>query len=149
MPDPVDLSGEIASVVASSRERNRPIAFAYVRTDGTPAISYRGGVYVYAPDVVALWVRNQDTGLAAAIEQQPHIAMIYWTPEQEGTRLLQMEGRARRAPEVNDEVWNNIIESERAQDPDRKGTAILIDVDLVKAFNSETGLTVQARPAVP
>ena len=48
-----------------------------------------------------------------------------------GARFLSIEGRARVAPEANDEAWAAIIEPERRQDPGRGGVAVIIDVDSV------------------
>jgi hypothetical protein len=45
--------------------------------------------------------------------------------------FLSIEGRARVAPEINDEVWAAIIDGERQQDPERNGVAVLIEVDSV------------------
>jgi hypothetical protein len=44
-----------------------------------------------------------------------------------------IEGRARVAPELNGGVWAAMIEGERRQDPERKGVAVVIEVDSVAA----------------
>ena len=53
-----------------------------------------------------------------------------------GARYLAIEGRARVAAELDDEVYGAIVESERQQDPDRNGVAVIIDVDSVAGANA-------------
>lgn len=48
-----------------------------------------------------------------------------------GESYVAIEGRARVAGELNDEVYGAIIERERQQDPGRKGIAVIVDVDSV------------------
>lgn len=42
-----------------------------------------------------------------------------------------IEGRARVVPELDQEVYEAIVEPERQQDPERHGVAVVIDVDSV------------------
>ena len=40
-------------------------------------------------------------------------------------------------PELNDEVYDRIPEPEKGQDPEKKGIAVVIDVDVVRAYGPE------------
>jgi hypothetical protein len=48
------------------------------------------------------------------------------------------------APELDDEVWDGIIEGERGQDPERRGVAVIIEVDTVTGAGAD-GFFEQAR----
>jgi hypothetical protein len=108
-----------------------PVIMSYVDADGQPHISFRGTAQVYSSDQLAVWARNPEGGLPSAVGVSPKVSLLYRDPE---TRLSwQFLGRARIE---DDEAARNVIydaspEFERKADPDRKGKALVIDVDKV------------------
>ena len=144
MPDPVNLTGEITAAIDGAALRGHPLAVAYVRDDGSPSVSFRGGTYVHSPTQLAIWARKRDSGLAAAIAERPRVSLVFFEMDGPGARYLAIEGRARVAPELDQEVYEAIIEPERQQDPERQGVAVVIDVDSV-AGAGENGFFQQAR----
>jgi len=145
MPDALDLSGEIASAIDGAALRGAALALAYVRDDLSPAVSFRGSTQVHSPTELALWARKRDSGLAAAIAERPRVSLVYYGGRDgPGPMFLSIEGRARVAPEINDQVWAAMIEGERQQDPERNGVAVLIEVDSVAGAGAQ-GFFQQAR----
>jgi Pyridoxamine 5'-phosphate oxidase len=144
MPDPVNLTGEIATAINGAALRGHPLAVAFVRDDGSPSVTFRGGTYVYSPTQLAVWVRKRDSGLAAAIAERPRVSLVFFEPEGPGARYLAIEGRARVAPDLDQEVYDAIVEPERQQDPERKGVAVVVEVDSVTGAG-ENGFFQQAR----
>lgn len=145
MADALDLTGDIATAIDGAALRGATLALAYVRDDLSPAVSFRGSTHVHGPTELALWVRKRDSGFVKAIAERPGVSLVYYGgPDGPGPRFLSIEGRARVAPELDDEVWSAIIEGERQQDPERKGVAVLIEVDSVTGFGAD-GLFQQAR----
>jgi hypothetical protein len=144
MPGQVDLIGDIQSAVDGAALRGATLALAFVRDDGSPSVSFRGSLYVRGPQELAMWARKRDSGLVAAIEERPRVSLVYFATDGPGPRYLAFEGRARVAPELDDEVWDAIIEGERAQDPERKGVAVVIEVDHVTGAGAD-GFFEQAR----
>ena len=88
-------------------------------------------------------MRKRDTGLAAAIAERPRVSLVFSERDGPGARYLAIEGRARVAQELDQEVYDAIVEPERQQDPERKGVAVVIDVDSV-AGAGEDGFFQQA-----
>jgi Pyridoxamine 5'-phosphate oxidase len=131
MPDPVNLTGEIAAAIDGAALRGHQLALAYVRDDGSPSVSFRGSTYVRSSTELAIWARKRDGGLASAITDRPRVSLVFFEMDGPGARYLAIEGRARIAAELDDEVYGAIIEPERQQDPDRKGIAVVVDVDRV------------------
>ena len=131
MPDPVNLTGEIAAAIDGAALRGHQLALAYVCDDGSPSVSFRGSTYVRSSTELAIWARKRDSGLAAAISDRPRVSLVFFEMDGPGARYLAIEGRARVAPDLDDEVYGAIIAPERQQDPERKGVAVLVDVDSV------------------
>ena len=144
MPDPLDLTGDISAAVDGAALRGATLALAYVREDGSPSVSFRGSTQVHGPGELAVWARKSDSGLAAAIANEPRVSLVYYGPGGPGPMFLAIEGRARVAPELNDQVWTAMIDGERQQDPERQGVAVVIDVDSVAGAGPE-GYFQQAR----
>jgi hypothetical protein len=80
---------------------------------------------------LAFWARTRDRGLAAEIADSPRVSLAFYETDGPGARFLAIEGRARVAPDLDDEVYEAIVEPERQQDPERKGVAVIVEVDSV------------------
>ncbi|KAA9159078.1 pyridoxamine 5'-phosphate oxidase family protein [Amycolatopsis acidicola] len=150
MTDKIDLTGVLAAAIDSAMDRGRPFVVSAVDADGNPAVSFRGSTYVHSPDQLAIWVRKQDEGLAAYVAANPRLALLYYDPEQgpdpaTSPRRLLIKGRARVDPSANDAVYAGIPEVERGRDKERRGVALVIDVDSVNGFGG-SGPINQARP---
>lgn len=144
MPDPVNLAGEIATAIDGAALRGHPLAVAFVRDDASPSVTFRGGTYVYSPTQLAMWVRKRDSGLATAIAARPRLSLVFFEQDGPGAHYLAIEGRARVAPELDQEVYDGIVEPERQQDPERQGVAVVVDVESVTGAG-ENGFFQQTR----
>ena len=140
----ISLNGEIAEAVNGAVLRGPAFVLGYVTADGSPSLSFRGSLLVYADDQLALWARNPVDGLAQSVGDRPKVSLVYYSRDTPGPFYLSIKGRARVAPEINDYVYEHMVEVERTQDPERKGVAILIDVDDVVGASSE-GMFLQER----
>lgn len=132
----LELTDDITRALGSSVDDGRPVAVAYVGTDGLQHVSFRGSTRVHGPAQLAIWVRKQDDGLAQAVAERPQVALVYYKPG-DPPGYLSLRGRARVAPEANDEVWAATHERERAQDPERGGIALIIDLDVAQGMGPD------------
>jgi hypothetical protein len=136
MADPINLTGEIQAAIDGAVLRGRPLMLAYVREDGSPAATVRGSTHVHSPTELAIWVRKRHEGLAKAIGREPRVSLVFLEPGGPGAAYLTIQGRARLAPELAEQVYAAIPQSERDQDPERNGVPALIDVDAVAGAGS-------------
>jgi hypothetical protein len=141
MADKLDLTTKaIPDAINEAVLRGRQPAIAYVNDAGDPEISFRGSTYVFGPDQLAIWVRKQDSGLAVAIKARPHVGLVYYGGhEGPGPAFLSFKGSARVDTSADDAVYAAIVEPERQQDPERKGVAVIIDVDSVQGYAPPDG----------
>src|ERR1700761_1586768 len=114
MTDALDLTGDIAAAIDGAALRGATPALAYVRDDLSPSVSFRGSTQVLSQTQLAVWARKRDSGLAVAIGQRPRVSLVYYGGHDgPGPAFLSIEGRARVAPEADDQVWEGMIEGER------------------------------------
>ena len=141
-PSAVELDSAIAEVIDTAASRGVPVAVAYVDSAGRPNLSPRGTVQVHSSDQLALWARTP--GLPAALAHNPHVALYY--QDLANHVLYQFAGRARRVDDhaERDRIFEKSPPQEQAQDPERTGTAIIVDVDAVRG-RGPGGIVLMAR----
>lgn len=127
----LDLTGDIATAIDGAAEHGTAIVIGYVDANGAPSLSFRGSTQVYSKDQLAVWARNPNQGLPVAVKDRPQVSLIYYNRQTPGPYYLSIKGRAHVAPEANQTVYDNMVKGEQERDPDRKGVAVLIDVDTV------------------
>jgi hypothetical protein len=129
---PLALDDDIKDAVGTAFDSGQFITVAYNGEDGWPHVSRRGSTSVYGPQELAIWVRKRDDGLAKAVETRPEVTLFY-ADMVERFQVYTFYGRGRVStdPEVNDRVWANTPEREKAQDPERKGIALIIELERI------------------
>ncbi len=124
------LTPEIKTLVNNALASGSPMLLAVVTPENKPSLSYRGSTQVYSDDQLGLWIRNTAGGTLDAIRNNPFVAMMYRSAT---TPLLQFHGRARIATDEAERrnVFEAAPEREQKSDPERKGQALIIDLDKV------------------
>jgi Pyridoxamine 5'-phosphate oxidase len=124
------LTQEIKDLVNGSLESGNPILLAVVDAQNRPVLSFRGSAQVQGEDKIGLWARNATGGTIEAIKHNPQVALMYRSAT---IPLLKFEGRARVVTDAaeRDAVYDAAPKREKDGDKDRKGTAIVVDLDTV------------------
>lgn len=130
----LDLSGDMAAVIEGAPMNGLPMLAAYVDASGQPRLSYRGTVQVLGTDQLAMWARDPEGGLTRALPNNPHVTLFY--SDRPNRTSYQFFGRASVADDdtTRDTVYDRSPEHERNFDMDRRGVAIVIDVDRVEGM---------------
>lgn len=129
--DGLKLTQELKGLIDGALDNGSPMVLAVVNEKGQPRLSFRGSVQVYSDDQVGLWVRNTGGETLGAIRNNPNVALIYRSAT---APMIQFAGRARIAddPAERERVFESAPLRERSSDPDRKGVAVVIDLDTVE-----------------
>ena len=117
--------------------RGRMISVAYVSPEGRPELSFRGSVQAYSDTQLAIWVRDPTGGILKAVTGgHPHIALLYGELGAQSKAFVTFRGRGRidSSESVRRKVFDDSPEIERNMDKDRKGVALIIDLDSVDGF---------------
>ena len=119
--------------VNSAFAEGHPIVVAGVTMDGEPTVSYRGTAQTLGDSALAFWTRDAaGSTLVSSLDTHPTVVCVYTNmPER---RFYQFGGKARlnEDPEVDRTVYDNSHELEQQRDPDRKGKAIVVELDWVQ-----------------
>jgi hypothetical protein len=128
---PLALTSEIAALVNGALDTGNVLLLAAVDQDHKPVLSFRGSTAVFSDTQLGFWARNGSGNTLAAIRKNPHVALMYRSAS---VPLLQFIGRARITDDSKerDRVFSLAHEKERARDPERKGCAVIVDLDEVE-----------------
>ena len=127
----IELTDEMKAAINNALMDRMSVVVAYVDAEGQPQLSFRGSTQAYSDDQLAIWNRNPEGGMQRGIRTNPKVALLYRNPQERVG--WQFHGRARVVDddEVRQTVYDNAPELERNFDPERKGDAVVIDIDRV------------------
>ena len=135
-PDSTELklSPALKETVNTALARGRMMSVAYVSPEGRPELSFRGSVQALSDTQLAIWVRDPAGGIIKAVTSgHPHIALLYGElgPESKAFVTFRGRGRVESSESMRRKVYDASPEVERNLDKDRKGVALIIDLDRV------------------
>ena len=128
----IELTDDLQERLASALADRCPVVAASVDADGQPHLSFYGTTQVYGPGQLAIWVRDPSSSFLQRIAGNPRVALMYRNADERVMYEFQGQGRPVPDEEVRRRVFDQSPEVERGLDPDRRGVAVLIDVDHVK-----------------
>jgi len=140
------LSAALKETVNTALERGRMMSLAYVSPEGRPELSFRGSVQAYSDTQLAIWVRNPEGGiLKAAASGHPQMALLYGELGAQSKAFVTFRGRGRveSSESVRRKVYDDSPKGERDMDKDRKGVALIIDLDSVDGFFGGSALNMR------
>ena len=108
---------------------------------GRPQISPKGSVAVYDDSTLCYWERSHRTS-QARIGENANVMVYYRNPARKENpyraSCIRFHGKARlvtSGPE-REKAWTLTNHEEQSKDPDKKGAAVLIDLDLIEQIDS-------------
>ncbi len=129
---PIHVSDGMRDALAGALSNGTPVTVAYADENGQPHISLRGTVQAFDDTNLAVWIRNPEGGLLRAIETNPHLALFYRDPKTRTTYSFQGRARAEHDDVIRERVYDHSPEQERNLDPERRGVAVLIELDRIE-----------------
>jgi hypothetical protein len=132
----LSLTAEMKHAVDSAFDSGRPVAIAYVDETAAPQLSYRGSTQAFSDTALAIWVRDPEGRILEATRQNPAVALIYgnFDPNARGFMIFRGRARVDGSEDVRRRVYEHAHEFERSKDKERKGVALIVDLDSVDGF---------------
>ena len=127
----IELTEEMRTRLASALTDGCPVIAASVDANGQPKLAFYGSTHVHDADHLALWARNPASGLFDRIAANPRMSFLYRHPADRVRWLF--EGRASVVTDeaIANAVFDAIPPFEQAMDAERRGRAVVIELDLV------------------
>ncbi|HEV2369919.1 MAG TPA: pyridoxamine 5'-phosphate oxidase family protein [Acidimicrobiales bacterium] len=128
----VGVSDQMAAAINGALANGTPVVMAYIDGAGRPHVSPRGSTQVFSADQLAVWARNPEGGLLAAIPARPNVSFFYRDPAARVTYHVMGRARLAESEDIRRKVYERSPEIERNLDPQRRGAAVIIDIDKVE-----------------
>jgi uncharacterized pyridoxamine 5'-phosphate oxidase family protein len=128
---PIDLSA-FAEIIDNARTDNSSGLVASIGRDG-PDVGFKGSLLVWDKDHVAWWERTlRET--YAAIQSDPRVCVLVRNTTRD-RRTIRLYGQAAIVDdaELRERIWDRVVQSEKDMDKEKKGAAVLVRVDRVRA----------------
>ncbi len=131
----IELTDSLRSNVNGAIDKGRVLTAAYIDDEGKPHATFFGSIHVHSNDQLALWVRDPKGGMPRAITNRPWVSLVY--ADISSRTYYRFNGRARVAADAatRERVFTEMHAIEQKFDAERKGTAILIDLDTVDGYD--------------
>jgi general stress protein 26 len=139
-PAAIDVS-KFAEAVNCALEEGTPCVLVSADKNGYPDVAFKGSTMVFDDQHLAWWERSRAEQIEQ-VEENPHVAILYRSAKR--GMLLRFYGDAaiHRDDSLREEVMKRVIAVELEKDPERKGFAVLVEVNRVRL----SGNTIQQRP---
>jgi hypothetical protein len=119
-----------------------PCLLASADSSGYPDIAFKGSMMVYDKDHIAWWERSLGEQIHG-VEQNPHIVVLYRNTAKHNISHMRLYGDVTiyKSGEEREKVMSRVVQRELDQDPERKGYAVVVQVNRVRVGRN----TVQER----
>jgi len=134
---PIKITEDMKTRLETAIESLKTVTAAYVDTEGKPHISFYGSTHVHSESQLAIWVRKPDSALLKTIPDRPHIAIIYGDIQNRVYFTFAGQCRVTTNESERDRIYNEMHEIERMFDAEKKGIAVIIDLDKVTSLTKE------------
>jgi predicted pyridoxine 5'-phosphate oxidase superfamily flavin-nucleotide-binding protein len=137
----IKLTPLIGELLDKALADGTPCLIGTATKDGHPQISPKGSVAVFADDKLSYWERSHRSS-QKRLGENPNVMVYYRNPARKENPYragcIRFHGKARLVtggPEW-DRAWELTNHEEQSKDADKKGAAVIIDLDLVEQIDS-------------
>ena len=143
----IDLA-EYREAIDGALANGTPCLVATASARGEPNVSLRGSMMVFDAERLAYWDRTQGRQLEH-VGENPYVAVLYRDPPRRTTWRFYGHAAVHAEGPVRDQVMARVVPPELNRDPERKGAAVVIRVDLVMTLGSQVLQRRDAQPETP
>ena len=115
---------------------------------GEPNISLRGSMMVFDAQHLAYWDRTHGRQQEHLTENSP-VVVLYRDPSRRTSWRLYGQATVHTAGAIREQVMARVVAAELNRDPERKGVAVVVRVDLVMTLGNQVLQRREQQPATP
>ena len=146
----IKLTPLMADLLAAALADGVPCLVGTASKDGRPQISPKGSLAVFDERTLCYWERSHRSS-QSRLAENPRVVVYYRNARRASeipyrSAAMRFHGTARivESGAERDRAWALTNAEEQGKDPERKGVAVLIDVDLVEELS---GAPIMSRAA--
>ncbi len=132
----INLTDEMSKLVDNAYANGCPCIVATASASGDPDIGYKGSVMVFDSKSLAYWERTKRQHLKNLTEN-PRIIVLFRDLKAKVNWRFHGSVTIHEGGPVWEQVMSRTIKPELEKDPERKGLAVIIDVDKVTTMSGQ------------
>ncbi len=132
----IELTDEMKELLGSALADRIACLVGTASKDGRPQISPKGSVMVFDKDTLAYWERSLRSALDNVAEN-PHVVIYYNNSEKRVRWRFYGTATVHESGPMRDEVMRRTVQAELDRDPERKGVAVVVRVDLINDLSGD------------
>ncbi|MBI3971954.1 MAG: nitroreductase family protein [Chloroflexi bacterium] len=144
---PIDLT-EYKEVIDGALANGTPCVVATASARGEPNISLRGSTMVFDAQHLAYWDRAHGRQ-QEHVGENPHVVVFYRDPPRRISWRLYGQATVHAGGPIREQVMARAVAPELNRDPERKGVAVVIRVDLVMTLGGQVLQRREQQPETP
>ncbi len=134
----IKMTSLMRDLLSTAHEEKVPCLVATASRHGLPQLSPRGSIAVYDDETLSFWEYSLKKTYHNILENPPvavyyrNVARAKEIPYRAAAFRFYGTGRIYASGPERDRAWDLTVPSEKEQDPDKKGVAVLIRVDRIE-----------------
>ena len=133
----IQLTAQMREEIDPALANGCPCLVATVSADGVPNVGFKGSVMVFDDSSLAYWERVFQ-GTLANVEKNPHVMILFRTPTTRAARRVVGTATVHTTGAMREQVMHRTVPAELERDPERKGYAVVVQVDKVLPLIGQT-----------
>ena len=129
----IEMTDEMVEHVDNNQANRKPCILATAGKDGWPSMGFRASMMVFDKDHLAFWERSNKDGLSN-MQENPQVLVMYRDPEARVAFKFYGHVTIHDSGEMRESVWERTVQPEKDADPEKKGSAVVIDIDRITAY---------------
>tara|TARA_B100001750_G_scaffold214532_1_gene197736 strand:- start:218 stop:637 length:420 start_codon:yes stop_codon:yes gene_type:complete len=129
----IEMTDEMVDHIDNNQVNRKPCILATAGKDGWPSMGFRASMMVFDKDHLAFWERSNKDGLSH-MQENPQVLVMYRDPEARVAFKFYGHVTIHESGEMRENVWDRTVQPEKDADPEKKGCAVVIDIDKITAY---------------
>jgi len=132
----INLTDDMAKLVDNALENDCPCIMATASAPGDPDIGYKGSMMVFDSKSLAYWERTKRQHLKNLTEN-PRVIVLFRDPKAKANFRFHGSVTIHESGPIREQVMARTIKAELDKDPERKGLAVVINVDKLTTMSGQ------------
>jgi hypothetical protein len=132
----IKLTDEMREAVNNALANGCPCVLATAGADGEPDIGYKGSMMIFDDQSLAYWERTRRQHLKN-VTANPKVVVLFRDGKTRVNWRFHGMATVHDAGPIRDQVMARVVPPELEKDPQRKGSAVIIQVDKVTNLGGE------------
>ncbi len=127
---------EYKEAIDGALANRTPCIVATASARGEPNISLRGSMMVFDEEHLDYWDRTHGRQLEH-VSENPHVCVLYRDAARRNSWRFYGDATVHADGPIREQVMARVVQAELDRDPERKGAAVVIRIDLVMTLGSQ------------